>query len=306
MPAIFNSLVHSRGLTPHVAWRVAYIVPFILITATAVGMLLLCDDTPTGKWSDRHLIIEGEPASPPPEAVAVQGLKEGLKDGSMTKDKSPEKGDPNLVCIEQGQSALLDMANGEIIMKPTFREGLTIIFSRHTLALAAPYACSFGTYTLPPPPKLPRKPPPLLPPLTRTSAGGELALNSIIGAYYFKNFPHLGETGSGNWAAMFGLLNVAFRPAGGMLSDAIYRRTGSVRAKKLWMSLLGVAMGVLELAIGLADPRREAAMFGLFAGLAFFVDASNGANFSVVPHVYPAANGGFSCPSSYLVMGAFC
>jgi len=32
-------------------------------------------------------------------------------------------------------------------------------------------------------------------------------------------------------------------------------------------------------------------MFGLVAGLAAFMDASNGANFAVVPHVHPFANG---------------
>merc|ERR1712144_84606 len=76
------------------------------------------------------------------------------------------------------------------------------------------------------------------------SFGGELAINSIIGSYYLKNFPHLGQTGSGRWAAMFGLLNVFFRPLGGVI-----------------------------------------------AGLAVFMDAANGANFAVVPHVHPFANG---------------
>lgn len=32
-------------------------------------------------------------------------------------------------------------------------------------------------------------------------------------------------------------------------------------------------------------------MFGLIAGLAFFLEASNGANFALVPHVHPFANG---------------
>lgn len=90
---------------------------------------------------------------------------------------------------------------------------------------------------------------------------------------------------------MFGLLNFAFRPAGGMISDLIYRYTGSVWGKKLWVTFLGVIMGVFELAIGLSDPHRERYMFGLVAGLAFFMDASNGANFAVVPHVHPFANG---------------
>lgn len=50
-------------------------------------------------------------------------------------------------------------------------------------------------------------------------------------------------------------------------------------------------MGAFELAIGLANPHKEATMFGLVAGLAVFMDASNGANFAVVPHVHPFANG---------------
>lgn len=125
--------------------------------------------------------------------------------------------------------------------------------------------------------------------------GGELAINSIIGSYYFKNFPDLGQTLSGRWAAMFGLLNVLFRPAGGIVGDIIYHYTDSVWCKKLWLSFLGIVMGVFELAIGLSDPHDKATMFGLIAGLAFFMDASNGASFAVVPHVHPYANGMSNC-----------
>ena len=32
-------------------------------------------------------------------------------------------------------------------------------------------------------------------------------------------------------------------------------------------------------------------MFGLVAGLAFFLEFGNGANFALVPHVHPASNG---------------
>lgn len=95
---------------------------------------------------------------------------------------------------------------------------------------------------------------------------------------------------------MFGLLNVFFRPAGGVIGDLIYRYTSSVWAKKLWITFLGVAMGAFEIAIGLSDPKDMATMIGLVAGLAFFMDAANGANFAVVPHVFPHANG-TSCPA---------
>lgn len=53
MPAIFNSLVQHRHLTNHVAWRVTFVVPFILITFTALVIILACPDTPTGAWSAR-------------------------------------------------------------------------------------------------------------------------------------------------------------------------------------------------------------------------------------------------------------
>lgn len=90
---------------------------------------------------------------------------------------------------------------------------------------------------------------------------------------------------------MFGLLNIVFRPAGGIVSDIIYRYTGSVWCKKLWLSFLCIMVGVFQLAIGLKNPPREQMMFGLISGLAFFIDSANGANFAVVPHVYPSANG---------------
>jgi NNP family nitrate/nitrite transporter-like MFS transporter len=90
---------------------------------------------------------------------------------------------------------------------------------------------------------------------------------------------------------MFGLLNVVFRPLGGVVADIIYKYTGSVWAKKMWIVFCGITMGCFELAIGLINSHHEATMFGLVAGLAIFMDASNGANFAVVPHVHPFANG---------------
>ncbi len=53
MPAIFDSLVQHQNLTAHVAWRVAFVVPFILIVVTALVIIVACPDAPTGKWSTR-------------------------------------------------------------------------------------------------------------------------------------------------------------------------------------------------------------------------------------------------------------
>jgi NNP family nitrate/nitrite transporter-like MFS transporter len=263
MPAIYDSLVHSRGLTPHQAWRVSYVVPFIIISAVAIGMLLTCEDTPTGKWSERHLWAQSRFNS-------VQFLPGMSPDALSTTPPSPEQPMSEKKLPDspesgtQMDSEAVQVGLGEIVVAPTIKETTRVFFSLATLALAALYACTFGT---------------------------ELAVNSILGAYYLFNFPQLGQTQSGRWAAMFGLLNAVFRPMGGFIADVIYRNTKSIWAKKLWLSFLVLGAGCFLLAIGVSNPKSQATMYGLIAGLAFFIAASNGANFAIVPHVHPFANG---------------
>jgi NNP family nitrate/nitrite transporter-like MFS transporter len=151
-----------------------------------------------------------------------------------------------------------------VVVKPSFKEATTVIFSPQTAVVAFCYFCSFGA---------------------------ELSINSILGAYYLHNFPKLGQTGTGRWAAMFGLLNVVFRPMGGFVADFIYRKSGSVWSKKIWLHSLAIICGAFQIAIGVLDSKSHSTMFGLVAGMAFFLEAGNGANFALVPHVHPFANG---------------
>ncbi|EPE29142.1 MFS general substrate transporter [Glarea lozoyensis ATCC 20868] len=279
MPAVYDSLRRQQHLTEHVAWRVSYVVPFIMITAVAIALFLLCEDTPTGKWSDRHLAIQ--------QNLQSHGVRaEGLVDvpGSIT-DKHPTGESPNPSTEKQldeeadlakakhgsfdheanmGEQEMLDAARGEVVQKPTFKEAMSVIFTPQTLVVAGCYFCSFGA---------------------------ELAINSILGAYYLKQFPKLGQTGTGNWAAMFGLLNVVFRPLGGIASDYLYRRTRTVWSKKILLHALAIMTGVFQIIIGITNSHNQSTMFGLIAGMAFFLEAGNGANFSLVPHIHPFANG---------------
>ena len=278
MPAIFDSLVSRQHLTPHVAWRVAFVVPFIVIVAVTITFLLVCPDTPTGKWSERHLAaqqnlaghgITGDVVEVPGEITDKTG---SLESGSP----KPTGGDSKLMFdakragsvddgeAQIGEQQMLDTARGEIVRKPTWKEARPVIFSLQTLVTCMCYFCTFGA---------------------------ELSINSILGAYYLENFKSLGQTGSGRWAAMFGLLNIVFRPMGGLISDAIYTSTGSLWGKKFLLHGLSIVTGAFEIAIGLTNPKEHSKMFGLIAGMAFFLEAGNGANFSLVPHVHPYANG---------------
>ncbi|KAI9673986.1 MAG: hypothetical protein M1817_002192 [Caeruleum heppii] len=276
MPAIFDSLVQQRGLTPSKAWRVAFIVPFIFITVTALCLLFFCQDTPTGKWADRHLAAQ--------QNLAAHGVAGEVVDipGAISDRKTPESGTGTPSSTDDkakfdsknsgiadneaqiGEQEMLETAKGEVVVKPSFKEAMKVTFSLQTLVLGATYFNSFGA---------------------------ELAVNSILGSYYLKNFPYLGQTGAANWAAMFGLLNVVFRPAGGIIGDLIYRPRKSLWAKKIWIHVIGVITGCFMIAIGLLNSHHLPTMVGLVAGMALFMEAGNGANFALVPHVHPYANG---------------
>ncbi|RYP21757.1 hypothetical protein DL767_009186 [Monosporascus sp. MG133] len=276
MPAVFDSFV-ARGYAAGVAWRLTFIVPLVVTLTTGVGMLLLCPDTPTGKWSERHLHAE--------ENLRIHGVDDsGAEDGKVVDVPG---GITDRVSFEGGQglkeektqrtevnwdheaalsrTEMLETAKGEIVEKPTWGMVLKVTVSLQTLFQIATYFCSFG---------------------------GELAINSVLGSYYNKNFPFLGQTLASNWAAMFGFLNFVTRPLGGVVADLLYRLTGrSLWAKKAWIVTCGCITGVLLIVIGRIDPHDLSTMVGLVALMAIFLEAGNGANFALIPHVHPQANG---------------
>ena len=274
MPAIFNSLVQNNHLTQHVAWRVTFVVPFIFICFSALMIILCCPDTPTGRWSSRQLDTQRhiEQRETFFETVEREGKRttssvHSENSGGVASDTmqlSPSRTHQAGQHHETNEDDLLAAASWELVEPPTVENATKVVLSLSSLALVVSYFASFGT---------------------------ELSINSILGAYYDKNFPSLGETGSGKWAAMFGLLNAVFRPAGGVLSDLVYRRSRSLWAKKALLVFLGVMTGVFLLIIGVTDPHSKANMMGLVTGLAFFEEAANGACFSLVPHVHPTSVG---------------
>jgi NNP family nitrate/nitrite transporter-like MFS transporter len=274
MPVIYDSLKKDQGLSSHVAWRVSFIVPFILINSVALGLLLLTDDTPTGKWADRAAAVQAghsthQAVGTHQSVVTTTGTLDekphtagSISSGDEKKHVAPANGD---VESATGEVQVIDGYQHEVVQKPTFKEAMKVVLSPQTLMLAFCYFNSFG---------------------------GELAINSILGAYYLKNFPYLGQTQSGRWAAMFGLLNVVTRPLGGFIADKIYGATGgNLWAKKLWINFVGVIAGLMCIVIGKVNSHHQDTMIGLVALMAIFLEAGNGANFALVPHVHPHANG---------------
>lgn len=257
MPAIYNSFVTQQGLTPHVAWRVSFVVPGILIVSVATLLILLCPDTPTGKWSERmqaasekhaavesttivdipgHVSEDSKPAalssngtySPNTQTRSNSTTHFDEKKPDLASKPTPTSPDPEAQIGEQRD--LSTSTGSETIQKPTLAQILAISLSPQTLVTGAAYFCTFGA---------------------------ELAVNSILGSYYTQRFPALDAQQTGNWAAMFGLMNVVWRPLGGVVGDVAYHYShGSVWAKKLLLHVYGVGTGVMLLVIGLVDPGR--------------------------------------------------
>ena len=276
MPAIFDSLVQHQHLTPHTAWRVAFVVPFVLIAVTALLVIVVCPDAPTGQWSSRAFDLQRQAEHRDvyvstignhnqisgPRKQGRKCSKHGARDQSVELGSTSSRSrDHETVLDEQD---FLNAASWELVEKPTYHGYIKALASLPTITLIVAYFCTFGT---------------------------ELAVNSFLGAYYLKNFKSLGQTGSGRWAAMYGLLNAIFRPMGGMISDLIYRSTGSLWGKKSIMHTLAVIMGIFMIIIGFINPHNKATMVGLMTGLAFFEEAGNGSVFALVPHVHPTFNG---------------
>ena len=278
MPAVYKSLV-KEGLTPHVAWRVAFVVPGIVITAVALALVLLCPDTPTGKWSGRVQAAESNLRQHGIEGVIVD-VPGSVADKSK-KDSDGETETPPEIANEEkkldntrgtfgdhevqlSNQQMIDTARGEVIQKPSIKEMMKVVFSPQTLVLGACYFCTFGA---------------------------ELSINSILGTYYKGAFK-LSLQEAGNWAAMFGLMNAVCRPLGGFVSDLAYRNAKTLWAKKILLHAYGLITGVFLIATGVTNSSQlttSALLIGI--GTAFFLEGGNGMNFSLVPHVHPYANG---------------
>ena len=283
MPALFDSLVEHQHFMPHKAWRIVFVIPFILLIFTVLIILLICPDAPTGKWSSRVFDMQHQTeardvyisqftnttqANSPTRALARRSSGKSrledpgveIQDGRFSRN-GHHKNDPEDVNMDD----FLNAASWELVEKPSYHGSIKAIVSLPTFTLIITYFCTFGT---------------------------ELSVNSFLGAYYLKNFPNLGQTGSGRWAAMYGLLNAFFRPMGGILADIIFKATGSLWGKKLLMHSLAITTGAFLMVIGILGSKRESIMMGLVTGLAFFEEAGNGSVFALLPHAHPISNGG--------------
>lgn len=264
MPAVETSLL-NRGFGDSRSWKFAFLVcPFILIVFIAILILLFGYDCPEGKWSERTVgrrLVKSTASTPgifTPDVASPSRASLDEKKGGVTEVVSETD-------LEMSQ-AIEELE--EFIEKPTFGDVMKVAFHPRTMLTALPYATTFG---------------------------GELAVESILSAFYLAHSKKLGENWTqqlaGNWGSMMGLMNIFTRPLGGYISDLLYQKYQTTLVKKYWMLTCGILQSIFLLWIGLDTGITVA---GLIVGVAFmsvFMEAGNGANFSLVPHINPHHSG---------------
>lgn len=272
MPAVFDSLVAHHGLSPSKAWRVTFVVPLICLLVCGISMLVLCPDTPMGSWNDQAQQIRMNMEA---HGIVTPATTSGTQTPRSTSDEEKSSGNEKDIKVADNEHAIsrgeaLEISKGEIVVKPSWKEALPVVYSPQTFFHVATYACSFG---------------------------GELAINAILSSYFKANFPHLDQTKASNYAAIFGFLNFINRPLGGVVADILYNKCGrNLWLKKGWITTCGILTGALLIVIGKVNPSEAngssiGTLVGLIVLMSIFHEAGNGANFALVPHVHPFANG---------------
>ncbi|CAF5036276.1 unnamed protein product [Rotaria magnacalcarata] len=254
--------------------------PLVLIVCIAILTLIFGDDTPNGSWSSRHKHRIAKTVS---SDVADETINanDQFERASMIASSSPsvEKSiglsldhEPPLANKESEKKRdFIDVKvveiEDEVPQAPSVPDILKVALSWQTLLVSLPYLCSFGS---------------------------ELAVEGVISDFYVQaakisnNIVWDSQT-AGKWAAVFGLLNVITRPLGGYISDLLYQSKG-LNAKKWWLIFLGVMQGIFFISIGVMNLKIYY-LIGAMTGLAIFMEAANGAIFSLVPSIHPKFNG---------------
>jgi len=262
MAGLFQSLTQSLGLSPHIAWRVAFAIVPVPILLFIAGLIFLFGlDHPSGRWEERL------------NTNAFYLEKDHQVPVTSSLDVKNDKGLENVrIDTHQGQDGDMTTVNStdENTVKgtPTLATYLRILTLPVTWLTPLAYMTTFGL---------------------------ELAIDSNLGNVLFALFnpkrPDFTQTQAGYYTSIFGLLNIVTRPLGGYVGDVIYRFYGT-KGKKAWIILCGFIMGATFLAGGLylrsIEQSGDASLpilMGVFSLTSIFSELGNGACFALVPHL---------------------
>lgn len=291
-PAVMIGLydrLRKAGLTPHLAWRICFVVvPVPMLFVIAAAILMFGKDHPAGKWSQRHQmagtayevaagrevhldhaeIREQERMRERQGGEGGQGATEASSNEKMLTSAAPAK-TSDFADLAPGRK--LDEVDTAVSEPLTLTTAAKVLTDLRVLMVAVSYLLSFGLET-----------------------ALDAALPQLLYALFAS--PSFSVEDAAYAASLYGLLNLFFRPAGGVLADYLYRtfrpRGLGLRAKVVLMLSTNIMQGLFMVGMGLyinaASPQPKlGVVMGFMVLLAATGFVANAAAYSVYGHLRP-------------------
>jgi len=280
MPQFYNLL--ALGLVNHYAWRIAFIFPALFCIIMAFLDYRFADDYPHGDWSNM------EPKQNHSSSTSVIDLEtsqisrshsSATTNSSMTITSS-DMINSNNNCNDNDLKSCIntnisqesktpyaskteshnDIDEGVIeVTKATTMDAIKSFFwslkDINVIILCIQYACSFGV---------------------------ELALDNIIGMFFFTSFG-LNQTISGLIGSIFGLMNIFSRASGGLIADLTSKLFGhSLEGRLLAHFGIHLLEGITLLIFSFVTHSLSSSIIVMIF-FSYFVQATCGTTYAVVP-----------------------
>lgn len=274
--------LRDSGLTQHLAWRLCFvIVPVPLLFLTSGTIMLFGRDHPAGKWSQRHQlagtayeVAAGREVHLDASEIREQDRMRGNASGeeAHSSDEKVLTSAPVKTSdfreMQPGQK--LDVVDTAVSEPLTPRTALQVLMDLRVWMCAISYFLSFGLET-----------------------AMDAALPQLLyGLFAARDFT---AEDAAFAASTYGLLNLFFRPMGGVFADMLYRRFRKrglgVRAKVILTLGTNLAQGLCLVGLGVYINRTAkptiATVLGLIVLIAAFGFVANAGAYSVYGHLRP-------------------
>lgn len=272
--------LRDDGYTSHLAWRLCFVIlPVPMIICTVAAIMILGKDHPTGKWSNRHQlagtayeVAHGREVHldaseiREQERLRTQNAGELGSNEKMVTSKAPAKAS-DFSDVKDGQTYdLVDTAVSEPL---TLKTAGKVLLDLRVWMIAISYMMSFGTET-----------------------ALDAALPQLIYALFAS--PTFSAADAAYVSSTYGLLNLFFRPLGGIIADLLYRKFKpmgyGLRAKVVFTLVCNVLQGLMLVGLGLYANSTSVSLggvIGFLVAMAITGFMANAGAYSVYGHLRP-------------------
>lgn len=287
MPLVVKCF-ETVGLSQSISWRVAMVIPAVLLITVGLLTYNITDDCPEGDWSTARTHAAVTELDVHPDGLVELHKSEdiGIDSGICSvREQNLDISRPSIDSMRASmdvtadrplfQSSVVQFTSGSTGTATATKNGTTSVILPFLKALTNfnviififYYACCFGV---------------------------ELAVDNIIGEYFYDHFfaadgsRLLSKFHAGVIGSLFGLMNIFSRGSGGIISDVMNKKYGL--AGRIWVQFVVLLLqGVFLIIFSFTKDLTYAIILLLI--FSYFTQAGCGSTYSMVPYIIPESVG---------------